>query len=47
MFNFDPLEPLFIVGDLNMDLLSSAGDELKDLRKRFTNDFFNKLKRDN
>jgi hypothetical protein len=30
MFNFDPLEPLVIVGDLNMDLLSSAGDELKD-----------------
>ncbi len=30
MINFDPTEPLFIVGDLNMDLLSSAGDDLKE-----------------
>ena len=30
LVNVDPAQPLFIIGDLNMDLLSSAGDELKD-----------------
>ena len=28
MFNFDPSEPLFIVGDLNMNLLSDDGNDL-------------------
>ncbi len=30
MFNFNPSEPLFIIGDLNMNLLNSDGDDLKD-----------------
>jgi hypothetical protein len=30
LVSIDPMQPLFIIGDLNMNLLTSAGDELKD-----------------
>lgn len=35
LFEFDPAEPLFIIGDLNMDLASSKGDVLKSFLANF------------
>ena len=35
MFEFDPAEPIFIIGDLNMDLACNRGDVLKSFVENF------------
>ena len=42
MFNFDPSEPLFIIGDLNMNLLSDDGNDLKEFM--INNDLTNSVR---
>jgi hypothetical protein len=42
ILNLDPTQPLFIVGDLNMNLLTSAGDDLKEFM--FNNELRNSVR---